>query len=253
MDADRNRARRPFLTARWTDLCLYNFAVPDDVLSPHLPPGLELDRYQGQAYVSLVAFQFRDARVWGIGWPGQRNFAEMNLRFYVRSSHGRGVVFIQEFVPKPLVALVACWLYNEPYRTAPLSHEVSETEGEFRVQTELRYGGKVHRLALRATKPPQTPPESSLEHFFKEHRWGFNRDRKGRPWRYEVDHPIWQTCPVAETSVDLDWSLAYGPKWGFLTGRPAESVVFALGSEVRVYDKEPLLPEPHLGNVAATA
>ena len=54
------RRSRPFLTARWVNLFLANYAVPDDLLVPQLPPGLELDRRDGQAFVSLVAFDFRN-------------------------------------------------------------------------------------------------------------------------------------------------------------------------------------------------
>ncbi|HEX4590209.1 MAG TPA: DUF2071 domain-containing protein, partial [Gemmataceae bacterium] len=75
---------RPFLTARWTNLFVANYPVPDRLLAPRLPPGLTLDRWEGSAYVSLVAFDFRDTRVLGIPWPGYRHFPEVNLRFYVR-------------------------------------------------------------------------------------------------------------------------------------------------------------------------
>ena len=57
--AARQRAamtRRPFLRARWLDLLLVTYAVPDDVLTSRLPVGLELDRWQGHALISLVAF-----------------------------------------------------------------------------------------------------------------------------------------------------------------------------------------------------
>src|SRR5215468_781631 len=95
---------RPFLTARWTNLFLATYAVPDDLLRPHLPPGLELDRRDGRAFASLVAFDFLDTRVLGVPWPGYRNFPEVNLRFYVRHGEQRGVVFVREFVPLRLVA-----------------------------------------------------------------------------------------------------------------------------------------------------
>ena len=55
--------RRPFLTARWSNLFLATYAVPDDVLTPRLPPGFVLDRRDGVAFVSLVAFDFCDTRV----------------------------------------------------------------------------------------------------------------------------------------------------------------------------------------------
>ena len=104
-----------FLTARWSNLCLFTYAVPADLLRRRVPPGLELDRREGlagEAFVSLVAFDFLDTRVLGVPWPGFRNFPEINLRFYVRrptpdGGAERGVVFVREFVPQRLVAWMA--------------------------------------------------------------------------------------------------------------------------------------------------
>ena len=81
---------RAFLTARWHNLILANYAVPEGLLTPLLPPGVELDRRDGQCWASLVGFQFLDTRVIGIAWPGFRNFPEWNLRFYVRHEGRRG-------------------------------------------------------------------------------------------------------------------------------------------------------------------
>src|SRR5882762_9370980 len=104
-----------FLTARWSNLFLANYAVPPASLEKLLVPGLDLDTRDGQAFVSLVAFDFLDTRVLGIPWPGYRNFPELNLRFYVRQGNERGVVFIREYVAKRLVAWIARVIYNEPY------------------------------------------------------------------------------------------------------------------------------------------
>ncbi|SRR5581483_3981257 len=72
-----------FLRARWQDLLLVTYAVPDDWLRPYLPAGLALDRWEGSACVSLVAFDFRDTRVLRVAWPGCVSFPEVNLRFAV--------------------------------------------------------------------------------------------------------------------------------------------------------------------------
>ena len=71
----------PFLTARWSNLFLASYAVPPALLEERLPPGLTLDLRDGQAFVSLVAFEFLNTRVLGVPWPGHVNFAELNLRF----------------------------------------------------------------------------------------------------------------------------------------------------------------------------
>ncbi len=70
---------RQFLTARWQNLILANFAVPEELLHPRLPPGVELDRRIGQCFVSLVGFQFLDTRVLGVSWPGFRHFPEWTI------------------------------------------------------------------------------------------------------------------------------------------------------------------------------
>src|SRR5579883_3273145 len=91
--------RRKFLTARWCNLILANFAIPEELLQPLVPPGCTLDRRDGACWGSLVGFQFLGTRVLGIGWPGFRNFPEWNLRFYVNHEGHRGVCFVREFVP----------------------------------------------------------------------------------------------------------------------------------------------------------
>ncbi|KPV43387.1 hypothetical protein SE17_44325, partial [Kouleothrix aurantiaca] len=63
----------PFLSARWSNLFLLTYAVPPELLEHRLAPGLTLDTRDGQAFVSLVAFDFLDTRVLGVPWPGFRN------------------------------------------------------------------------------------------------------------------------------------------------------------------------------------
>lgn len=48
-----------FLSARWENLIMANYAIDPDILNPYLPKGVELDFYEGNAYVSLVGFMFK--------------------------------------------------------------------------------------------------------------------------------------------------------------------------------------------------
>src|SRR5260221_10578986 len=115
-----------FLTARWSNLIIASYVAPRKLLSPLLPPGLELDCRDGQCFVSLVAFDFHNTKVLGVPWPGFQNFLELNLRFYVRHGNQRGVVFVREFVPRRLVAWMARTLYNEPYHASRMSSRVND-------------------------------------------------------------------------------------------------------------------------------
>jgi uncharacterized protein YqjF (DUF2071 family) len=237
---------RPFLTARWSNLCLLTYAVPPALLQSRLPAGLELDTRAGQAFVSLVAFDFLDTRVLGVPWPGYRNFAELNLRFYVHRGAERGVMFIREFVPQRLVAWLARTIYNENYLAAPLRSTFREELDRLTVEHRLTWGGRVHTISVTAGKRALRPLETSDEHFFKEHHWGFCADRRGRLIRYEVDHPVWEVYPVHSYQVDLDWAMVYGPEWQVLEGQPPYSKVLAVGSPVAVFPKGEVLVSPRL-------
>jgi uncharacterized protein YqjF (DUF2071 family) len=227
----------PFLTARWCNLFLATYALPPSLLEKRLPPGLELDTRDGSAFVSAVAFQFLDTRVLGVPWPGYRDFAELNLRFYVHQGSQRGVVFIREFVPQRLVAWIARVLYNEPYRAAPLRATIEEGPASITAEYRLEWAGRAHILSVTGRKPAFRPEEQSLEHFFKEHHWGFGTTRRGKALRYQVDHPVWDAYEVQNYRVDLDWAAVYGPEWAFLADATPHSTAFAVGSPIKVFPK----------------
>src|SRR5579859_5585269 len=133
----------PFLSANWHNLFLATYAVPPSLLEKRLPPGTELDTRDGHSFVSAVAFQFLDTRVLGIPWPGYRDFAELNLRFYVRHGGERGVVFIREFVPQRLVAWLARVLYNEPYLAAAVTSRVEDGPALITAEYRLEWEGRM--------------------------------------------------------------------------------------------------------------
>jgi uncharacterized protein YqjF (DUF2071 family) len=225
---------RPFLTAAWRNLFLANYAVPPSLAQSRLPPGVSLDRYRGDAYVSLVAFQFLKTRVFGVRWPGYRDFPELNLRFYARVGKDRGVVFEREFVPHRLTAWIARSMYNEPYLAAPMSVKIEERANEVTAEYRLYYAGRGHTIAVTGNLPAFTPPEGTVEHFFKEENWGFGTTRRGDSLRYAVEHPVWSVYAVRRYAIDLDFAAVYGPEWGFLQQEEPRSTVFAVGSSISV-------------------
>ena len=240
--SDAPRPPWPFLTARWTNVLLATFVVPPDLLTPQLPRGLELDTRDGQAFASLVCFDFLDTRVAGIPWPGFRNFPELNLRFYVRRGEERGVVFVREFVPRTFVAWMARTLYNEPYVAARMQSSIVDEPESIQVEHHLTFAGRMHTMRAVGTKPAITPGPESVEAFFKEHHWGYGRTRGGRTLRYHVWHPVWAVYPVREAHLDLDWGAVYGAEWSVMQGATPASTVLAVGSAIAVYPKGKLAP-----------
>lgn len=173
----------------------------------------------------------------GIKWPGYRNFPEINLRFYVRESDGdrRGVVFVRELVKHRFVAGIARALYNEPYVRAQIESDIRENNGVRDVEYTFHYGEGIGRMQVEGSSTAHIPEDTTPEHWFKEHQWGYGMTRSGRLLRYEVQHPHWACHPVRSSSIDVDWGHVYGSEWEIMQGAEPLSVVLAKGSEIKVF------------------
>lgn len=238
---------RPFLTARWEDLLLLNYACPSELIEPLLPRGTRLDRWGEETLISLVGFMFRDTRVRGLAIPCHRTFEEVNLRFYVvhetpQGELRRGVVFIRELVPRTAIALVARAVYKEPYLAVPMSHEVAldpRTGGT--ASYTWSHAGSEFRLEATASGAACESPEGSEVEFITEHYWGYTRRSGGRTAEYRVEHPRWQVWNAESASFSGAPEPLYGARIAEILADRPRSAFLAVGSQVAVYpgDKVP--------------
>ena len=231
----------PFLTAVWSDLILISYAVPDAALVPYLTAGLEPDHWEGSAWCSLVAFNFEQARVlgWSVPYPKSLcDFPEFNLRLYVRQGDRRGVVFVRELAPSPLVCGLARLLYNEPYTAVPMTSRITQIGERRRVRHDFSVGGRAQAVAVTGLGTPTLPPEGSFDTWVKEQPAGFNQSRGGRLTSFHVWHPPWRTYAVEDHALSVDFAHLYGDRWAFLQGRTPDSVVLAEGSQIKIYPNE---------------
>ena len=67
-------ARAAFLTAEWRYLAMLNYRVDPETLGALVPAGTEIDRWGGNAYLSLIGFHFRETRVFGWQIPFHNTF-----------------------------------------------------------------------------------------------------------------------------------------------------------------------------------
>jgi uncharacterized protein len=114
------------MTQRWNDLLFAHWPVPAAMLQPMLPPGLEVDCHNGEAWVSVVPFWMDRIRLRGLPeLPGGNKFAELNLRTYVRSASTRvpGVYFFSLDAANPLAVLTARSWFRLPYFWANMQME----------------------------------------------------------------------------------------------------------------------------------
>jgi uncharacterized protein len=239
-----NRAAWPFLTAHWKHLVVANYVVDAAAFENRVPVGTALDLFEGKAFVSLVAFRFENARLFGAlpALPSP-SFEEINLRFYVRrASSGaaqRAVCFVREVVPSRLVAWVARSVYGEPYERRPTASTFIPKDpsdrgagGRFEYTWGSSFGE--HRLVATTDGELRLPARGSLPEFIFEHYWGYTRRPDGSTSEYEVRHPPWRYWEVSRFDADVGLGAFYGPPFQGILERPS-SVFVAEGSEISVH------------------
>jgi uncharacterized protein YqjF (DUF2071 family) len=236
----------PFLSARWENLVLLNYACPRELLEPLVPAGTELDAWQGNTLVSLVGFRFADTRLLGVPIPFHRTFEEVNLRFYVRGpapERHRAVVFIRELVPRWAIATVARVVYNEPYLALPMRHrdDLTPTGGE--MSYGWTHGGAEFELGAQVSGPAQPLTPGSEAEFITEHYWGYTRQRDGGTLEYQVEHPAWHVWTANASWFRGPGSALYGRDLGAVLAAEPRSAFVAIGSPVAVHHGRRLMPQ----------
>lgn len=239
-----NRKIMNFLSCEWRKLAIANYAIDPAILRQHLPHKTELDLRNGICYVSLVGFMFLDTKMLGMRIPRHVNFEEVNLRFYVRHQGKsgdlkRGVVFIKEIVPKPILAFTGRVLYKENYQALPMKHQWTL----FGTSLEVEYAWKLNQwntMLVKAVEVTEKIKTGSDEEFIFEHYWGYTRVNDKKTYEYKVEHPRWHVYPVRDYAIDVEFGELYGKEFAFLKNEKPVSVFLAEGSDVKVKSKRTL-------------
>lgn len=226
------------LTAEWRSLAILNYEVDPSYLLARVPAGTEIDLWDGRALVSIVAFLFLKSKLFGFRMPFHQQFAEVNLRFYVRGPAGqRGIVFIQNIVPNPAVALVAGGIFQEHFRTLPVTSAITlagDAGGNARY--EWRYRGVWSHFDLHTTGPIGAPAPESVGSFVTDRDWAYTALRDGTSQEYRIEHAPPRVWPAACASLELNDAFCvdmYGPELArSLQSRPRSALIVE-GSPVK--------------------
>jgi uncharacterized protein YqjF (DUF2071 family) len=128
MAATRRPPGSAVMKQTWSDLLFLHWHVAESDLRPLVPSGLDIDTFEGRAWVGLVPFTVSGARVRFMPpLPFVSSFHEVNVRTYVHR-HGRdpGVWFFSLDASNALVVEAAKRLYKLPYRSAHIEMTVAE-------------------------------------------------------------------------------------------------------------------------------
>jgi uncharacterized protein len=182
---------------RWRDLLFLHWPIPVETLRPRIPPGLEIDTFDGVAYIGLVPFWMTGVRPSWAPEPLAFRFLETNVRTYVhRDGQDPGVYFFSLEAGSAIAVAVARLQFGLPYFWARMQLRRGGQEIEYRSRrlvggTARSYARFVPGEFLGGSAP------GTLEHFLIE-RYYLHVERGGRLYRGQVHHT---TYPVQRATL----------------------------------------------------
>jgi len=181
------------MTQTWHDLLFAHWPVDAAMLREKIPPGFELDVFDGQAWVAVVPFRMSNVAPRGVpSLPWVSAFPELNVRTYVRVNDTPGVYFFSLDAGSAVAVATARVLAHLPYYTADM--RVEPADGWIRYRSRRVASGAPPAEFAARYRPlgdAQPPSEGTLEYFLTERYCLFTLDAEFHALRLDIHHPPW--------------------------------------------------------------
>jgi hypothetical protein len=208
----------------WHDLLFAHWPVPPAALRPLVPARLDIDTFDGAAWVGVVPFRMSGVRLRRLpALPGAGAFLELNVRTYVKVGADSGLArpaaagvwfFSLDATSRLAVRVARAW-YGLPYfdaeivitrdtRPAAAAHGAAwgdESAGQSVIRYDCR---RTHKGAARAAfdavyapiGPARRSSAGTLEYFLTERYCLFTAAHEGGVRIAAVRHAPWPLQPA---------------------------------------------------------
>lgn len=203
----------------WHDLLFMHWRVDVHRLREFVPPGLEIESFEGSAWLGVIPFTMSGVRHRVLPpIPGTAAFPELNVRTYVRApgpggTPRPGVWFFSLDAANVAAVLGARAMFHLAYMNAAMSvrrvagavEYASRRTGPFNTLTwgESRSREARFRGRYRARGGVVASPQGSAERFLTDRYCLYSATSGGRVYRAEIHHEPWP-LRGAEAAVEIN-------------------------------------------------
>jgi uncharacterized protein YqjF (DUF2071 family) len=129
----------PIMHQTWQNLLFLHWPIDPVLLRPLIPAALEIDTFDGKAWIGITPFGMSDVRLSSLpAIPGLDTLLELNVRTYVHHQGKPGVWFFSLDASKLIPVMAARVLFMLPYFKATM--DFTENLGEFIFNSERTPG-----------------------------------------------------------------------------------------------------------------
>lgn len=183
----------------WLDLAFIHYRVEATQIQELLPPGLQLQEFDGSAWVGVVPF--RMAGVMRCPFPDVpffSSFPELNLRTYVECDGKPGVWFFSLDAASWPVVFGGKIFYHLPYHSAKMWQVWKD--GWCHFSSRRRSSSAGFEARYRPVGEVFTAVPGTFEHWATERYCLYSHSRCGGVTRVEVHHVPW---PIQHAEGDI--------------------------------------------------
>ena len=173
----------------WRSLTFIHWRYAPAVIARLIPPPLQLDTFDGSAWVGLTPFLLDGLRLpFSSAVPWISRFPETNVRTYVRGPDGeRAVWFLTLEADRLLAVLAARAVYGLPYRWSRMRIDIDDRRIAYQSQRHWPFGrGFTDVVVEPGPRVPLGPLENFLSARYRLYTW-----LRGRMAFAQIHHAPW--------------------------------------------------------------
>jgi Uncharacterized conserved protein len=210
----------PWIMAQnWHDLLFAHWPVSTEKMRELVPRGLELDTFDGRAWIGIVPFRMSGVRLRGTpALPGLSAFPELNVRTYVNAKGKPGVWFFSLDAANRVAVEVARAWFRLPYFLARMRLEARGDAIHYSSRRVDRFGrSETLKMKFEAGGQGFEARPGSLEYFLTERYCLYAQRKVGGILRGEIHHAPWVLQNARAEFVENTMTTALGVE---LCGEP---------------------------------
>ena len=192
----------------WRNVLFLHWPIKPRLIRPHLPPELEIDTFEGFAWMGIVAFTMKGIYFRGLPFSVVPSFPEVNVRTYVVYKGKPGVFFLSLDVDDWASLNIAKRWYRLPYNPANIEVRTGEN-GAIQYKSVRKAGNP---LAFEGSCIPTNDTyfaeSGTLDHWLTE-RYCFYTTRNGKDiYHGDIHHLPW---PLKKVDVHINQHTLFSP------------------------------------------
>ena len=208
----------------WNNAIFFHFKVDLEELKKHVPKELEIDLFQGESWVSVVAFTMEKIRPKNIpAFSPISNFHEINIRTYVKKNNKTGVYFLSIEGGTKLSCKIAKYISDLPYR-----YSLIERSSKHYSSINLKFKDE---LCFKFEIGKQIEKKSELDNWLTE-RYALFQETDNYINEYEIHHLPWLVNDVEVKSLKC-----FYPRFKNLLNNKPDKMQYSKGVNVIAWGK----------------